>query len=245
MEWENRVALITGASGGIGSSLAGELASRGVSLFLVDIKREALESQVRQLGEQRAAWAAVDVTSKAEVSQAVEACLGAFGRIDFLVNLAGVFGRFTPTIDIAEEEWDRLIDINLKGVFLFCQAVLPHMVERRSGHIVNMSSDLARRGGVGSLPYICAKAGIMGLTRALSLEFASQGISINSIAPAIVDTPLSRGAMSDEAMARAGQANPSGRLALPADVSNAVLFLLQDESQYINGQTIFLNGGLL
>src|SRR5581483_4836646 len=133
MEWDNRVALITGACGGIGTSLAAELAGRGVSLFLVDIDRAGLEAQARRLGEQTAAWAALDVASKADVTGAVAGCLETFGKIDFLVNLAGVFGRLTPTKDLAEEDWDRLIDINLKGVFLFCQAVLPHMKERGYG----------------------------------------------------------------------------------------------------------------
>ena len=244
MDWANRVAFITGACGGIGSELASNLAQTGAALFLVDMNGEALEAQASQLGEKKAAWATVDVTSKTEVTRAVDACLKTFSRIDFLVNLAGVFGKITPTKELAEEEWDRLVNVNLKSAFLCSQAVLPHMAERRRGRIINMSSDLARRGGVGSLPYISAKAGLMGMTRALALEFAPQGITVNALGPAVIDTPMPRGSMPAEALDRMAQANPMGRIGYPPDVANLIIFLLRDESEYINGQTIFLNGGL-
>ena len=183
MTLENRVAIVTGACGGIGQEVARVVRRGGASVFLFDVEGAALEALARGLGE-RGAWTAGDVTVRKDVLRAVEACVRTFGKVDALVNVAGVF-NVVPTKDLSEEEWDRVLDINLKGTFLFCQAVLPHMLERRYGRIVN-----------------------------------------------------------PDVMAKRAEANPMGRIALPEDIANAIHFLLQDESAYVSGQSIHVNGGL-
>lgn len=240
---EARVALVTGVCGGLGQEVVRVLRGQGAALFLVDLQGAALEPLARQLGPDGVAWRAGDVARRQDVTQAVEACLKTFGRVDHLVNVAGVFSVM-PTKDLPETEWDRVLNINLKGTFLFCQAVLPHMIERRYGRIVNFSSDLARKGLAGAVPYSASKAGILGLTRALALEVAKYGITVNAVAPGIADTAMPRGVYAEEDMAKRGQENPMGRIALPADIAHAVRFLLHEESAYVTGQTIHVNGGL-
>lgn len=242
MVLENRVVIVSGACGGIGQEVARAVWRDGAAVFLFDVGRAALEALARELGE-RVAWFSGDVAVRKDVARAVEECVRTFGKVDSLVNVAGVFS-VVPTKDLSEEEWDRVLDINLKGTFLFCQAVLPRMLERRYGRIVNISSDLARRGLAGAVHYAASKAGVLGLTRALALEMAPHGITVNAVAPGIVDTPMPRGVYSAEEMAKRAEANPMGRIGFPRDIANAVHFLLQDESAYINGQSIHVNGGL-
>jgi 3-oxoacyl-[acyl-carrier protein] reductase len=243
MDPQGRVALVTGAGGGIGRELAGALHQSGAALFLVDLNEAPLLEFSRKLGSDRTACFAGNVASANTARQAAQSCIEAFGKIDILVNVAGIFGKVQPSATLPEDEWDRVLDINLKGAFLFCQAVIPGMIERRRGRIVNISSGIARRGYAGAAPYSASKAGIIGLSRALALELAAHGITVNVVAPGLVDTPLPRSVSSEEDLARRASTNPMGRIGVPGDVANAVLFFLKDESNYITGQVLYVNGG--
>ena len=245
MDLQGRVALVTGACGGIGREVAGSLSRRGAAVFLVDLNEEALRQLSRELGADRAGWLAGNVASASYARQAAERCIGAFGKIDILVNVAGIFGKVQPTLSTPEEDWDRVIDVNLKGTFLFCQAVLPCMLDKHYGRIVSISSGIAKRGYAGAAPYSASKAGILGLSRALALEVAAQGITVNVVAPGVVDTPLPRSVSSAAELAKRALGNPMGRIGLPADVANAALFFLKDESSYVNGHTLYVNGGAI
>lgn len=245
MNLTGRVALVTGACGGIGREVAASLCRSDATVFLVDLAHEALRQLSQEIGSDRTAWLAGNVESAKSARKAAERCIKAFGKIDILVNVAGIFGKVQRTHTMPEEDWDRVIDINLKGTFLFCQAVLASMLKNHYGRIVNISSGIAKRGYAGAVPYSASKAGIIGLSRALALEVAPHGITVNVVAPGVVDTPLPRSVSSDEELAKRALSNPVGRIGLPTDVANAVFFFLREESAYVNGQVMYVNGGAL
>ncbi|MGY6271397.1 SDR family oxidoreductase [Achromobacter denitrificans] len=236
------IAAVTGAARGIGLGIARRLAENGASVAMIDRDAAALEEAVKRFkadGHAAAGYAA-DLTDSAQVDDAFMAIAHAMGPVDYLVNNAGAV-RDMRFLKMRDEDWDMVIDTNLRSQFLCCRAALPGMVERRHGRIVNISSR-AWLGGYGQANYSAAKGGVVSLTRSLAIEFASKGITVNAIAPGIVDTPLFRN-FADEVQARLTKSVPAQRIGTAEDIANAVSFFLEPRSSYVTGQVLYVCGG--
>ncbi len=239
---QGRVALVTGAGRGIGGAIADALAARGASIIVNDIDEALASARAAKLGGNAIA-AQGDASSASDVRRTVEAGIAAFGKIDVLVNNAGQ-DRAVSILDLAEDEWDRFMAVNLKSAFLFSKAVLPGMIERKHGRIVCMSSIVAHQGAMnGGIHYATTKAGMLGFARTLARQMAKTGVTVNAIAPGVVDTDLIRTHMKPEMRERVTQAIPLGRLADPAEIGKAVAFLVSDDASYVTGATLDVNGG--
>ncbi|SAL69924.1 3-ketoacyl-ACP reductase [Caballeronia choica] len=236
------VAIITGGAKGIGFGIAAALARHGRRIALFDLDRAGLDQAASELAASGAdvIGLPVDVTNGASVNAAVEAVIERFGRIDVLVNNAGIV-RDKRITRMSDDDWDAVIGVNLKSQFLCCRAVLAHMIPARHGRIVNISSR-AWLGGVGQSNYSAAKGGVVSLTRSLALEWASAGVTVNAIAPGIVDTPLFR-TFDADLQERLKKSVPVQRIGTPDDIAQAVLFFAQREASYITGQTLYVCGG--
>lgn len=244
MNIKGKVAFITGGGGAIGAEIGLQLSRRGVAVALADMNgpaAEAVAQQIRQAGG-KSLGLAVDVTDKVSVEQAVSRTGDDLGVIDILVNCAGIYPH-SLVMEMAEAEWDRVVDIILKGTFLTCHAIVPGMKQRRYGKIVNIGSNHAFKGGAKAAHYSAAKAGVIGFTKSLALEMAPDGINVNTISPGITDTPMPHAVLSDAFLAERTKKIPLGRLAMPRDIADAVAFLVSEESRYITGQTLCVNGG--
>ncbi len=240
---DGRVALVTGAGRGIGRATALALARAGahvaVSYYTSIDGAEAAVGEISGLGR-RAVAVPADVADGAQVTAMVEAALREMGRIDILVNNAGIASQ-AATADLTEAEWDRVVDVNLKGAFLCARAVLPTMMAQHWGRIINISSIAGQTGGRLGAHYAAAKAGLLGLTKFLARELAPWGITVNAVAPSGIPTDLlSRAGVDPAVLAE----RPVGRAGTPEEVAAAVVFLASDAAAYITGQTISLNGGL-
>ncbi len=243
---QGKVAIVTGAAQGIGRAVAETLSSFGASVAAVDVRFEAAERVACELRDRGGKTIAVpaDVSSKASVREMVDQVLQSFGTVDILVNNAGVL-RNTPIDQMAEEEWDLVLAVCLKGAFLCSQAVLPIMQAKRYGKIVNVSSLAARSTSVlGGAAYTSAKAGLLGFTRHLAREAAPYEINVNAICPGATDTPMTRiGARGAGHFEEVGKRVPLGRWGLPQDQANVVLFLVSDAASFVTGATLDVNGG--
>lgn len=241
-----KVAIITGAAQGIGRAVAETLAANGASVALVDVRLEAIEQVAAALreGGGKTLAVAADVSSAEQVGQMVDQVVAAFGTVDILVNNAGVL-RNTPIAEMSEAEWDLVVDVCLKGAFLCSRAVLPFMMAKRYGKIVNISSLAARSTSVlGGAAYTAAKAGLLGFSRHLAREAAPYGINVNALCPGATDTPMTRiGSRDAEHFEEVGKKVPLGRWGLPQDQANAVLFLVSEAASFITGATLDVNGG--
>ena len=243
---ENKVAMITGSGGGIGGAIAMRYAREGAKLALADIVAETAKSCVSRINlmGSDAFDIAADVTSKDSVQQMLRTTLERWGRIDILVNVAGGADR-KPVLEMTDADWDDIVDMNLKSVFLCCQAVLPTMLKQKYVKIVSISSIYGFTGNATRSSYAAAKAGVAVFTKSLALEVAKDGINVNAIAPGRVSTPRVRGHYSDEQWAEAMSRIPAGRAGTPDEVASTALFLVLDENGYITGQTIHVNGAWL
>ncbi|CAN7771850.1 SDR family NAD(P)-dependent oxidoreductase [Variovorax sp. LjRoot290] len=236
------VAVVTGAARGIGFGIARRLAQQGIGVALLDRDAEALDKAVTELGGQgwRVRGEVADLADATSVDHAMRQVEAWGGRIDFLVNNAGAV-RDMRFLKMEPEDWDLVINTNLRSQFLCCKAVLPGMVERGFGRIVNMSAR-AWLGSAGQANYSAAKGAIVSLTRSLALEFASKGVTVNSIAPGIVDTPLFRN-FKPEVQERLKTTVPVKRIGTTDDVALAVEFFLDPAASYVTGQTLYVCGG--
>lgn len=242
----NKTAIVTGAGGGIGGAIALHFAGEGANVVIADIDGQAASARAAEISAQGAAAfaARVDVTDKKSVQQMVQSTLERWGRIDILVNVAGG-AQIKPVIDMEESDWDHIIDMNLKSVFLCSQAVLPSMLKQRYGKIVSISSIYGFTGNATRSSYAAAKAGVAVFTKSLALEVVTEGINVNAIAPGRVATERVRGHYSEAEWAERVAAIPMHRAATPEEIAPTALFLVKDENSYITGQAIHVNGAWL
>jgi NAD(P)-dependent dehydrogenase (short-subunit alcohol dehydrogenase family) len=244
---QNKTAIISGAAGprGIGFATAKLFASHGARVAILDIDAEAAQHAAGELGEGHIG-VGCDVTQRQDCSVAVRHVLDAFGQVDILINNAGVT-QAIKVWDIDEASWNRIQDVNLRGVLYLSQALMPHMRGRKQGAIACMSSVSAQRGGgiLGGAHYSAAKAGVLGLAKAMARELGPDGIRVNCVTPGLIQTDINAGKISDEGRAKILEGIPLNRLGVPSDVANIFLFLASDLSAYVTGAVIDVNGGML
>ncbi len=241
-----RVAIVTGGASGIGLAISERLAADGSAVAIFDINGEGAEAAALKIGTSGATaiGLAVDVSDRPSIDGAVGEVRSKVGRPTILVNNAGITG-FDPFMEISAEKWNRILTVNLTGTFFCCQAVLPDMIEEGWGRIVNISSSSIHSGSARMTHYVAAKSGVVGLTKSLALEMAPRGITVNTIPPGFVDTPMLRGADAqgsvsiEQNIAR----TPVGRVGRPEDIAAACAFLVSEEAGYVTGQVLGVNGG--
>jgi NAD(P)-dependent dehydrogenase (short-subunit alcohol dehydrogenase family) len=251
MRLQDKVAIVTGAASGIGRSTALLFAREGARLVLNDIDAQGLEALMRQMANERARAVAGNVANESTARQLADESISAFGRIDILVNNAGV--HFVKDItEMTVQEWDRLMDINLKSMFLCCKHVIPHMLQQNQGSIVNLASISSFVGqemnGASTFAYNVTKAGALQLTKSLATRYASDGIRVNCVCPGNVETNILKRATPDEVTEfwrDASRSEPLGRNAQPVEIANAILFLASDESSFVTGSPLIIDGGYL
>jgi 3-oxoacyl-[acyl-carrier protein] reductase len=242
---EHKVALVTGAGRGIGRAIALKLAGDGADIAAVDLKPEFCTEtcdMVRAMG--RRAWAyGADVASAAAVDQTVEKALADAGKVDILVNNAGIT-KDTLLMRMSEADWDAVLNINLKGAFLFTKALARAFVKQRSGRIINIASVIGLVGNAGQCNYAASKAGVIGLTKSVARELASRSVTCNAIAPGFIETKMTA-VLGEDVRQKLLSQIPLGRLGSAEDVANAVLFLASDQAAYITGQVLTVDGGMV
>ena len=251
MKLKDKVAIVTGAGGGIGKAIAENFARQGAAVAIADIKLELAEAAAREIGEPAIALA-VDVSDAVSVEAMVDEAENRLGPLDILVNNAGV-SYITPFLDCTEEVWEKTMQVNLKGAFHGSQAAIRRMLPRKKGVILNMSSQSGKVGNSHYAAYCASKFGVIGLTQSLAVEFAQDGIRVNALCPGVVFTPLwdsmiggyarKRNMKPEEVKGYLESKVPMGRLCSPEDVAHMAVFLASDEAAYITGQSINISGG--
>src|ERR1043166_6111203 len=238
------IAVITGAGQGIGRAIALGFSTRDACVVVADVNGQnarKVQNEIQNAGKKALALE-VDVSSEKSVTRMIERSLEEFGTIDVLVNDAGIYPA-TPIEKLTQETWDRVIGTNLTGTFLCSRAAVSIMLEKKKGKIINVSSSTAFRGAKNAAHYAASKAGIIGFTKALALELAPTGITVNAVCPGLTDTAQPRGHMTDEELYSKKSRIPLGRIAQPEDIVRPVLFLASEKARQITGQTVFVNGG--
>jgi 3-oxoacyl-[acyl-carrier protein] reductase len=246
MKLEGKVALVTGASRGIGREIALELAREGASVAVNYAGSEAkaleLVDEIKAMGTDAIAIQA-DVSNSDSVTEMVKQTIEQFGKLDILVNNAGIT-KDNLLMRMKESEWDDVININLKGVFLCTKAVSRQMMKQRSGRIINISSIVGVSGNPGQANYVAAKSGVIGLTKTSAKELSSRGITVNAIAPGFITTDMTD-KLNEEVKAEMLKQIPLARFGEPKDIARAAVFLASDDSNYITGQTLHIDGGMV
>jgi 2-hydroxycyclohexanecarboxyl-CoA dehydrogenase len=241
-----RTAIVTGGGSGIGLAISERLAAGGIGVGVVDVNGGAAKSAAAAIASAGgvALGLQVDVTDRRQIESAVDEVQQTLGNPTILVNNAGVAG-FEGFLDISLDEWDRMIAVNLTGTFHCCQVVIPKMLSETWGRIVNISSSSVHSGSRRQSHYVAAKSGVVGLTKCLALEFAPYGITVNTIPPGFIDTPMLRQADKDGSLniEKVRSATPVGRAGRPEDIAAACSFLVSEDASYITGQIIGVNGG--
>lgn len=253
-DFTGKVVLVTGGSSGIGRATAEFFGQRGASVAVSYLKNqagaEAAVSAIRDAGGEGATERAIaiqaDVINTKEIGDMVREVEGRLGPVDILVNNAGSLVERLKTMELTEERWDEVMDLNAKSAFFCAQQVIPQMLEKGSGVIVNVTSIAGRNGGApGSIHYSSAKAALLTMTKGLAKEFASQGIRVNAVSPGVIDTPYHETFTTPETMQILRNTIPMGREGHPSEVASVIAFLASDAASYLCGETIEINGGLL
>jgi len=247
---ENKIALVTGARRGIGRGIALTLAKAGAKVAVTDIDEKECEQVVKEIEKMggQAIAKKMDVTNKEEIDETIEATIKKFGKLDILVNNAGIC-PFKPFLELTEQDWDKVLEINLKGYFLCAQRAAKEMIKQKWGRIVNIASVAMGQMGVGManiVHYVASKGGVAGMTEALAVELSPQGINVNAISPGVIETKMAEPVISDPKAKESLLARvPKGRTGKPEDIANAVLFLASEEADYITGAILVVDGGWL
>ena len=252
MMLSNRVAIVTGGARGIGGAIALKFADEGCSLVIADLREKEAEQTLEEIAEKdsKGIFIKCDHTDSRQVKDMAEEAVSTFGGIDILVNNAGGFGRPTPLADLTEDEWDKSLSLNLKGVFLCCKEAAPYMMEKHYGKIINISSLAAITAGPPNTHYSASKGGVLSLTFDLSRQLAPYNICVNTILPGIIRTAMwdnsvpSGTSVDDYMQQRADNMIPLQRVGTPDDVANVALFLASYLSDYVTGDRIIVGGGL-
>jgi 3-oxoacyl-[acyl-carrier protein] reductase len=244
MDFKGQVALVTGGARGIGRAIAGKLARQGVDLAIADVSLESAETAAKELSALgvRAGALKLDVSKSEEVAGAFAKIVSDFGRLDIVINNAGIT-RDGLILRMKEEDWDAVINVNLKGVFLCSKEAVKVMVKQKYGRIVNIASVVAFMGNPGQANYSASKAGIVGLTKTTAREYASRGITVNAVAPGFIATAMTD-ALTENVRQEMLKSIPRGTFGTVEDVAGAVLFLASPASGYITGQVVHVNGGM-
>lgn len=237
-----RVAVVTGAGSGIGRAIAIRFAYDGASVAVWDINAEPAAETVRMITEAggKALAVTADCSEETQIKAAADATRAAFGPISILVNNAGI-APFAPYLDIDHDAWDKVIRINLKGPHLCTREILPAMLEAGWGRVINITSSSTQTGSFAQVHYVASKGGMLGMTKALALEFAASGVTFNMVPPGFIDTPMARGAPID--MDNYAKTLPMKRAGRPEEMAAACAYLASNDAAYITGQTISVNGG--
>jgi NAD(P)-dependent dehydrogenase (short-subunit alcohol dehydrogenase family) len=246
-EFAGKVAFVTGAGSGIGRATAVAFAAAGAAVVVADVSEQGNRETGRLIEDQGGRVLAVrcDVTSGHDVKMALDHAVSAFGRLDIAFNNAGVEQPVGPAAEVSEEEWDRIVDINLRGVFLCMKNQIPLMLEQGGGAIVNTSSGAGVTAVKGQAAYTAAKHGVVGLTKAAALDYASANLRINAVCPGIIDTAMMQRFTGDSARGRErviGQ-EPVGRMGTPEEIASAVLWLCSDAAAFVVGHALVIDGG--
>ncbi len=244
MDFKGKIALVTGAGRGIGREIAVSFASLEANVIIADIEEGSSPTTAEEIKNNggHAKFFRIDVSKAEEVNEAVKKIIEQYGKIDILVNNAGIT-KDNLMMRLKEEEWDHVLNVNLKGAFNMSKAILPSMLKSRYGRIINISSVIGMMGNAGQTNYAASKAGIIGLTKALAREVASRGITVNAVAPGYIDTEMTK-SIQEETKNKLIQLIPAGRLGTTRDVANGVLFICSDQAAYITGQVLGINGGM-
>ncbi|MGC8877612.1 MAG: SDR family NAD(P)-dependent oxidoreductase [Anaerolineae bacterium] len=245
MRLKDKVAIITGGGSGIGRASAELFALEGAKVVVADFNEKAGQetaAAIRQSGGE-AIFVQVDVSDSAQVQRLVDITLQTYSGVDILVNNAGIL-LFGTALDTSEQDWERVIAINLTGTFLVSKAVLPHMIARGGGSIVNLTSSTgAHDAAANTVAYVASKGGVALLTRAMAIDHAKHNVRVNAVAPGPTDTPMLRDAMSPEQLSAFAATFPMGRLGRPEELARAILFLASDEASFVTGAILAVDGG--
>ena len=246
--FSEKVAIVTGAASGIGFETAKAFAQKGASVVMSDVDEERLEesADIVDMINDKTVFIKADVSKEEDVKKLVHFTVDTFGGVDIACNNAGVGGELNATADYTVAEWDRVININLRGQWLCMKYQIPEMLKRGNGSIINVASILGKVGFASAPAYVAAKHGLVGLTKSAALEYSSQGVRVNAIAPAFIETPMLEraGLTTDpEAKQQLVDMHPIGRLGQPEEVAHAIAWLASDEASFVTGHTLLVDGG--
>ncbi len=240
--FSNKTVLITGATGGIGNETARLFCKNGANVILTGSRETVLQQMVTELGD-RVHYHVCNLANEEEAVNLIGQCEEKYGDIDILVNNAGIT-KDGLTLRMKIEDWQNVMDINLKATFILCKAVLRGMSKRRYGRIINISSIIGLTGNAGQVNYAASKAAIIAMSKSLAREFAMRGITVNSIAPGYIDTPMTD-AMNEQIKEEIIKKIPLGRTGAPEEIAHAIAYLASDRASYITGETLNVNGGMM